>query len=66
MICIKCVFLVIDDQGGYLPGNVTIQIVDVVGKKEVDEFKDPGNSHYNQKLQRQNLTSKFYEIVLSR
>ena len=51
-------------KGGYLPGNIAIHIVDVVDKKEVGEFKDPGNSHNNQKLQRQNLTSKFYKIVL--
>ena len=51
-------------KGGYLPYNIAIHIVDVVNKKEVDEFKDPGNSHYNQKLQRQHLMSKFFKIVL--
>ena len=38
-----------------LPEKEAIQIVDMVDDEEVNKFKDPGNSHYNQKLQRQNL-----------
>ena len=46
--------------GGYLPEKEAIQIVDMVDDEEVNKFKDPGNSHYNQKLQRQNLLWNFH------
>ena len=32
----------------------------MVGKKEVEKFKDPGNSHYDQQLQGQNLSQNFH------
>ena len=49
--------------GCYLPEKEAIQIVDMVDDEEVNKFKDPGNSHYNQKLQRQNLFWNFHLCI---